>query len=306
VLNLIDIAEPVSGGPCADCGEPRDIAGTGTLCRRCVLTSYLQLRVGERLSRSLPNAPDSRWVEAVGFPREADIRGTSAPLSDSLTSVETPFSNSGGSRWEHYAVASDGTYGGGELANGRDRQTLSVRALTAGGRDKWDDDARSGQMLTAGVRGNPHAGHVLLYRLTDAGGLVYEAALPVGDIDEPESAPHTTERGRNVRDRPYSDRVIVGHGVDSRREPAFRRAARRWLRNELPRTGRPPGSTDWTPEYWHSELDRARAVLRRDNIEYSESRLRERMRHLGDETNEVSRSTFTRYKERWGLLPPVA
>jgi len=304
------IAEPVSGGPCADCGEPRDIAGTGTLCRRCVLASYLELRLGHLAARAMPGAPPSRWLEVAGFLRDADVGGHSATLGDDLSAPVTPFTNAAGiddrSRWEHYAVASDRAYGGGELANGRDRKTLSVRALTAGGRDKEDEDTRSGQMLTAGVRGGPHAGHVLVYRLTDSSGLVYEAALPVGDIDEPESAPHATERGRTVRDLPYLDRVIVGHDADSRREPAFKRAARRWLRNELPKTGRPPGRTDWTREYWYSELDRARVELRRDHIGYSEKRLSERMRRPGAETDEVPKSTFTRNKKRWGLSPPVA
>jgi len=270
------IGSPEFGKACADCTRLVNMAGTGKLCRLCVLTSYLELRYDVLAPRSAFGVSDAQWLAIVGFPRDAEIWGASRPSPGYLTSSLPSFVNgridSGDNRYDpdhmsyrdHYAVEFDGTY-------------------------------RAGQELAAGVRGGPDAGHVILYRLLDASGLIYEAALPAGGVAEPESALRTSP-GRWWRQRPYPDRVIGGRDADPKRVQVFERAARRWLVNELSRgRGRPKGTTTYSPAEWHVAYERASAVLRQQNRQ-------PRIDLLANEIG-VSSSTFKKYKREYGVRP---
>jgi len=261
--------------PCTDCGRPRDLAGNGRMCRRCVLTSYVETRSDELASRWLMDCPDERWLELVGFPRNAEMWGGAEPFPDDLPEavpssvqrrIDLPVHRFDPERlaWqEYYAVELRGS-------------------------------DQPGQHLLPGVPDSPLFGQFMLYRLADASGLVYEAALPAGAVADPESEVRSPPAPFS-RKVPYPDRVIGTRYAHPAYASAFQRSGRQMLVNEINRPGRPEGTTTYSRDQWFAKHGEALEALRRENIRPTNELLADR---IG-----VRESTFYKYQREYGRPP---
>jgi hypothetical protein len=129
---------------------------------------------------------------------------------------------------------------------------------------------------------------MFLYRVYDASGLVYEAALPAGMIAAPDSVRVEAPKRISRRD-PYPDRVINGQRLPSNQVKAFQGKAGELLANDPSNPGRPTGSTRITQDSWPTEYARAKRKLRTED------------RTLIANSLDISPRTLDRYKRKWGV-----
>jgi hypothetical protein len=269
------IADAGYAEACHDCAALIDIAGTGRLCRSCVFASYVETWFDQTAARWLACTSEEKWLNAVGFPREISVWGRSDIRTGFLVDTLPKFVPGGWlakpysydpdhySYVEQYAVEMQSPY-------------------------------KAGQLLCAGVPGSPDAGLIVLYRLCEATGLIYEAALPAGNVAAPDSELGQTPRGFS-RKRPYPDRIIGAQHFSDKEVRAFQQAARGWVINEVSKRGRPEGITTFSEEEWQAAYGIALADLRRDNIRPTPVLLAMRMG--------ISERTFYRYRRGFGEPP---